>query len=73
VFVKDGSESEEDCLKRVKNAIKNARPTNPLADKRDDDKRHDKKKKHGKDDEHDGHDREHARDVTPVKSDLPPI
>lgn len=32
VFVKDGSESEEDCLKRVKKAIKNARPTNPLAD-----------------------------------------
>jgi len=31
VFVKDGSESEEDCLKRVKKAIKNARPTNPLA------------------------------------------
>ncbi len=74
VFVKDGSESEEDCLKRVKNAIKNARPTNPLANK-DDDKPGDKKKKkkHGKDDEHDGHDREHARDVTPVKSDLPPI
>ena len=72
VFVKDGSESEEDCLKRVKNAIKNARPTNPLADKRDDAKPHDKKK-HGKDDEHDGHDREHARDVTPVKSDRPPI
>ena len=25
------SETEEDCLKRVKKAIKNARPTNPLA------------------------------------------
>ncbi|HSN26390.1 MAG TPA: transglycosylase domain-containing protein [Kofleriaceae bacterium] len=37
VFVKDGSESEEDCLKRVKKAIKNARPTNPLADKPDPD------------------------------------
>ena len=30
-FVKDdASETEEDCLKRVKKAIKNARPTNPL-------------------------------------------
>jgi hypothetical protein len=29
-FVKDGSETEEDCLKRVKKAIKNARSTNPL-------------------------------------------
>ncbi|HET7499605.1 MAG TPA: transglycosylase domain-containing protein [Kofleriaceae bacterium] len=32
-FSKDGSESEEDCMKRVKKAIKNARPTNPLAGK----------------------------------------
>ena len=31
LFAKDGSESEDDCLKRVKKAIKNARPTNPLA------------------------------------------
>jgi hypothetical protein len=30
LFVKDGSETEEDCLKRVKKAIKNSRPTNPL-------------------------------------------
>ena len=30
-FVKDETESEEDCLKRVKKAIKNARSTNPLA------------------------------------------
>ena len=30
-FSKDGMESEEDCMKRVKKAIKNARPTNPLA------------------------------------------
>jgi len=30
LFVKDGSETEEDCMKRVKKAIKNARPTNPL-------------------------------------------
>ncbi|HET9621785.1 MAG TPA: transglycosylase domain-containing protein [Kofleriaceae bacterium] len=33
LFSKDGSESEEDCMKRVKKAIKNARPTNPLAQK----------------------------------------
>jgi hypothetical protein len=33
LFSKDGMESEEDCLKRVKKAIKNARPTNPLAEK----------------------------------------
>jgi hypothetical protein len=31
LFSKDGMESEEDCVKRVKKAIKNARPTNPLA------------------------------------------
>jgi membrane peptidoglycan carboxypeptidase len=31
LFSKDGMESEEDCMKRVKKAIKNARPTNPLA------------------------------------------
>ncbi|HEY1555667.1 MAG TPA: transglycosylase domain-containing protein [Kofleriaceae bacterium] len=32
LFVKDGSESEDDCLKRVKKAIKNARSTNPLVE-----------------------------------------
>ncbi len=31
VFAKDDTETEEECLKRVKKAIKNARPTNPLA------------------------------------------
>ena len=31
LFSKDGMESEDDCMKRVKKAIKNARPTNPLA------------------------------------------
>ena len=30
VFVKDGAETEDECLKRVKKAIKNARSTNPL-------------------------------------------
>jgi hypothetical protein len=73
-FVKDGSETEEDCLKRVKKAIKNARPTNPLATKPDDEKPKDKKKHSKDDEEHDGHDREHARDrTTPVKSDRPQI
>ena len=33
------SESPEDCMKRVKKAIKNARPTNPLRDREDDLKR----------------------------------
>lgn len=33
LFAKDDSETEEDCMKRVKKAIKNARPTNPLAPK----------------------------------------
>lgn len=28
-FVKDGTETEDDCMKRVKQAIKNARPTAP--------------------------------------------
>ena len=49
------SESEEDCLKRVKKAIKNARPTNPLKDREDDAKR-DKKpgsKTHKKHEHHD--------------------
>jgi membrane peptidoglycan carboxypeptidase len=30
MFVKDGTETEQDCMKRVKKAIQNARPTNPL-------------------------------------------
>jgi hypothetical protein len=30
LFMKDGSESEKQCLDRVKKAIKNSRPTNPL-------------------------------------------
>jgi hypothetical protein len=37
----DDAKSEEDCMKRVKKAIKNARPTNPLRD-REDDKQRDK-------------------------------
>ena len=30
LFAKDNSESEDDCMKRVTKAIKNARSTNPL-------------------------------------------
>ena len=30
VFVKDGTETEDECNKRVNRALKNARPTNPL-------------------------------------------
>jgi hypothetical protein len=30
VFMKDGTETEKECLERAKKAIKNARPTNPL-------------------------------------------
>jgi hypothetical protein len=40
LFSKDGLESEDDCMKRVKNAIKNARPTNPLAEKNKESKKH---------------------------------
>jgi hypothetical protein len=43
LFVKDGLESEDDCMKRVKTAIKNARPTDPLKQKPDD--KPDKKKR----------------------------
>ena len=42
LFAKDDSETEKDCMDRVKKAIKNARPTNPLAPKKAND---DKKKK----------------------------
>jgi membrane peptidoglycan carboxypeptidase len=67
-FSKDGMESEEDCMKRVKKAIKNARPTNPLAAK-DKDKEKEKDGKAGRKDrskpEHsdrkDHHDRRDAR------------
>lgn len=31
VFVKDGTETEDECMRRVQKALKNARPTNPLA------------------------------------------
>jgi hypothetical protein len=63
LFSKDGSETEEDCMKRVKKAIKNARPTNPLADKKD------LKKDRPKPDHHrDGHRRDphHHEDKLPI-------
>ncbi len=52
VFVKDpaSTETEKECLERVKNAIKNSRSTNPLADDDDDDQPDDKKAKKAKDD-----------------------
>jgi hypothetical protein len=58
LFVKDGEETEEDCMKRVKKAIKNARSTNPLhkSDKPDKDKDKKSRPKH-KDRDHD-----HERD-----------
>ena len=31
VFVKDGTETEAECLRRADKALKNARPTNPMA------------------------------------------
>ena len=34
-FYADGEETEEECLKRTQKAIKNARPTNPLNQKKD--------------------------------------
>ena len=44
LFNKDGTETEEDCLKRVRKAIKNARSTNPL--KHDDTSTKPKKRHH---------------------------
>ena len=31
VFAKDGTETEAQCLRRVEQALKKARPTNPMA------------------------------------------
>ena len=73
LFSKDGMESDEDCMKRVKKAIKNARPTNPLAaqaSKDGDPKKN--KRKPGPRDHHDrsGHhelrSRRHADDRPPI-------
>jgi len=43
VFVKDGTETEAECLKRTRDAIKNARPTNPML--KDQDRPGEKQKK----------------------------
>jgi hypothetical protein len=62
-FSKDGMESEEDCMKRVKKAIKNARPTNPLAakDKEKDGKAHKDRSKPEHSDRKDHRDRREGR------------
>ncbi len=73
LFSKDGMESEEDCMKRVKKAIKNARPTNPLAAQASKDG--DPKRDQHKPDPRDHHDRsghhEHRSHRHP--DDRPPI
>ncbi|HEX3762126.1 MAG TPA: transglycosylase domain-containing protein [Kofleriaceae bacterium] len=76
LFSKDGMESEEDCLKRVKKAIKNARPTNPLAAQasKDGDPKRDKHKPdprdhrdhHGGAERRDHRSRRHADDRPPI-------
>ena len=74
LFSKDDMETEDECMKRVKKAIKNARPTNPLADKgekadKDKDKDKDKKdvkKDRGKSEHHERHDRRHHEDKLPI-------
>ncbi len=73
LFSKDGMESEEDCMKRVKKAIKNARPTNPLAAQagKDGDSKHDKHKPdprdhHDRSDHHEHRSRRHADDRPPI-------
>jgi hypothetical protein len=65
LFSKDGEETEDACMKRVKKAIKNARPTNPLADKKPDPKKDKPKPEH-----HDHRDRDRARHHA---DDKPPI
>lgn len=62
LFSKDGVESEDECMKRVKKAIKNARPTNPLADQGKDGG---KSLKDGKD----AKDAKHRHDSTSERSD----
>ena len=67
VFSKDGMESEDDCLKRVKKAIKNARPTNPLVAKDKLDPKKDKPKPDHRDrDRRDHRERRHRDDKLPI-------
>jgi len=72
LFSKDGMETEEDCMKRVKDAIKNARPTNPLAAKALDAKDPKKKKDKRRPDHHDRSDH-HERRSHRRADDRPPI
>ncbi|HEX3479709.1 MAG TPA: transglycosylase domain-containing protein [Kofleriaceae bacterium] len=73
LFSKDGMESEEDCMKRVKKAIKNARPTNPLAAQasKDGDPKKDKRKPargdhHDRSGHHEHRSHRHADDRPPI-------
>jgi hypothetical protein len=70
-FSKDGMESEDDCLKRVKKAIKNARPTNPLAARPDPATESSGTKKGKKPDRHRDHDR--RREPRRRPDERPPI
>jgi hypothetical protein len=74
-FSRDDTESEDDCMKRVKKAIKNARPTNPLAAHKDAkpaarrDGKRDPKKDRDKAEHRDRHDRRGAyrrRETLPI-------
>jgi transglycosylase-like protein len=65
LFSKDGSETEDDCMKRVKKAIKNARPTNPLADKKDP-KKDKPKPDHNREHREHRASRHHADDRPPI-------
>jgi hypothetical protein len=64
LFSKDGLESEDDCMKRVKKAIKNARPTNPLADQGSKDAK--PAKDRPKPEHKDRHERRHREDKLPI-------
>jgi hypothetical protein len=73
LFSKDGMESEEDCMKRVKKAIKNARPTNPLAaqaskdgDPKKDRRKPDPRDHHDRSGHHEHRSRRHADDRPPI-------
>jgi hypothetical protein len=73
LFSKDGMESEEDCMKRVKKAIKNARPTNPLAaqaskdgDPKKDKRKPDPRNHHDRSGHHEHRSRRHADDRLPI-------
>lgn len=74
LFSKDGMETEDDCMKRVKQAIKNARPTNPLATRGDKARKggkggkdsNDLKKDRPKPASHEHRERRHQEDKLPI-------